>query len=102
MDPEDIPTLAVLIEPGAQLCGHRLDGLLGSGGFGSVYRATDLGLDREIAFKILDQTQTGMLARFRDEAKMLAHLDDPHIVPLGVRPGHLIPAKKPHAACPAA
>ncbi|MGK0358068.1 MAG: hypothetical protein ACI9U2_000351 [Bradymonadia bacterium] len=76
----NVPTMAITVEPGAVLCGHRLGRLLGKGGFGSVYHAIDMSLDRAVAFKILDRSGDGMLARFRDEAKLLARLDDPHII----------------------
>lgn len=76
----DVPTMAITVEPGAVLCGHKLGDRIGKGGFGSVYRAIDMALERPVAFKILDRTEDGMLARFRDEAKLLARLDDPHII----------------------
>lgn len=62
---------------------YRLDGRLGSGAMGAVYRATDLELGRTVALKlmlgaILDRETA--LARFDREATALAAVDHPSVV----------------------
>ena len=61
---------------------YRLDSELGRGGMGTVYRATDLELQREVAVKILSATSQGSDARERliREARAAAALNHPHIV----------------------
>lgn len=58
--------------------------LIGSGGFGSVYRAWDKQLERWVAVKIMSaglrDGQHG--SSFLREARVLASLDHPHIVPV--------------------
>lgn len=58
---------------------------LGSGGGGVVYRAWDPELDREIALKIPHRDADAspeMIARVRNEARVLARLSHPGIVPI--------------------
>ena len=57
--------------------------LLGSGSYGSVYRAFDPRLGREVALKVLRAEMTSSsqaVERFLREAKAAAKLDHPHIV----------------------
>ena len=66
-----------------QIHGYRLLEVVGRGAMGTVYRAMHLGLNREVAVKILrpdlagDRTQ---VERLKAEAAMLASLDHPNIV----------------------
>lgn len=56
---------------------------IGTGGFGRVYRARDLGLEREVAIKVLHPSLTadaGVVERFRREAQLAARLRHPNIV----------------------
>ncbi len=56
---------------------------LGEGGMGIVYRATDAELERDVAVKVLrDAGDAGLVARFRQEARVLARLEHPGIVPV--------------------
>src|SRR5215203_5803776 len=61
---------------------YRLDSELGRGGMGTVYRATDLELQREVAVKVLSATAQTSEARERliREARAAAALNHPHIV----------------------
>jgi eukaryotic-like serine/threonine-protein kinase len=62
---------------------YRLDKLLGRGGMGAVYQATDLGLNREVAIKVLIGSMFGdriALRRFEREARASARLDHPNII----------------------
>lgn len=58
--------------------------LLGNGVYGRVYRAYDPRLDREVAVKVLKQSHPNarILERFFREARAVARLDHPNIVPL--------------------
>jgi eukaryotic-like serine/threonine-protein kinase len=67
---------------GTQLGSHEINGLLGKGGMGEVYRARDLKLKREVAIKVLPEEfarDAERLARFRREAEVLASLNHPNI-----------------------
>lgn len=62
---------------------YELHKILGRGGFGMVYRATDLSLDRVVAIKILHPQLTvdpELITRFQQEAKIIASLEHPNIV----------------------
>src|SRR3954469_18380331 len=60
---------------------YRIVGQLGRGGMGTVYKAVDETLDREVAIKVLnpDVADTKIMTRFRAEATALARLNHPEI-----------------------
>ena len=67
---------------GAQFGPYRMESLLGAGGMGAVYRATDTVLGRQVAIKILPAdvaTDPEWVARFRREAQALAALNHPNV-----------------------
>ena len=58
---------------------------LGAGGMASVYLAHDIQLDRKVAIKVMHPQLLqgdGMVGRFRLEARTVAGLSHPHIVPI--------------------
>ncbi len=60
-------------------------GFLGSGGFGAVYRARQIELERDVALKLLAFDQVGdstSVERFKREARTAASLLDPNIATL--------------------
>ena len=67
---------------GRQIASYRIDALLGAGGMGEVYRATDTRLNRTVALKILPQhlrEVPHLRERFEREARAVAALHHPHI-----------------------
>lgn len=70
-------------EIGGEFGGYRVDGLLGRGGMGVVYRAWQHRMGRAVALKVLTPefaADPGYRDRFAREAEALARLDSPHIV----------------------
>ena len=70
---------------GQQIREFEIQGELGAGGYGAVYRAHDSAVNRDVAIKvILPQyaNQTLFKQRFTAEAHLVAQLEHPHIVPL--------------------
>lgn len=62
---------------------YKILEVLGRGGMGVVYRATDTTLDRDVALKMMDvliASDPNFLKRFQSEAKALAKLQNPNIV----------------------
>src|SRR5438552_11577143 len=64
---------------------YQVKRLVGRGGFAEVYELWDQDLDRRLACKVLHPEiawTPGMLTRFRQEAKALARLQHPAILPI--------------------
>ena len=61
---------------------YRIDGVLGEGGMGIVYRAFDTKLNRPVAVKFLNQDAADAAARrrFQREAQTASSLNHPHIL----------------------
>ena len=67
---------------GSRLGHYDVTALIGEGGMGRVYRATDTQLGRDVALKILPDafaSDPDRLARFQREAQVLASLNHPNI-----------------------
>ena len=71
-----------MITGGTSLLHYRLVEKIGQGGMGTVWKATDVTLGREVAIKVLPEALGSDLersARFEREAKVLASLNHPNI-----------------------
>ncbi len=67
---------------GSRLGHYDVTALIGEGGMGQVYQATDTKLNRQVALKVLPEafaTDPDRLARFQREAQVLASLNHPNI-----------------------
>ena len=70
------------LSPGTRLGHYDVTSLLGEGGMGQVWQATDTQLNRQVALKILPDafaSDPDRLARFTREAQILASLNHPGI-----------------------
>src|SRR6185436_18778547 len=80
------------LSPGTRVGVYEVTALIGEGGMGQVYRATDTTLKREVAIKILPPLlaeDLDRLARFQREAETLASLNHPNIAGIyGVEESH--------------
>ena len=71
------------LQQGETISHFRLIELIGQGGMGSVWRAKDLALGREVAIKVLDAEAASnpeRLVMFEREARAIAALNHPNIV----------------------
>src|SRR6516164_2260356 len=71
-----------MISIGARLGAYQITSLLGQGGMGYVYRATDTKLNRDVALTFLPEQFTSdpdRLERFQREAHVLASLNHSNI-----------------------
>ncbi len=62
---------------------YRVEQKLGEGGFGAVYRGTQLNMNREVALKVLHHDLKGdanLVARFKREAQASCALRDAHTI----------------------
>jgi hypothetical protein len=70
------------LTPGTRLGSYTVTTVLGVGGMGEVYGATDANLKRVVALKVLPEglaSDPQRLARFQHEAEVLASLNHPNI-----------------------
>jgi serine/threonine-protein kinase len=67
---------------GAQLGPYKIEGVIGAGGMGVVYRAQDTKLNRPVAVKLLSDELADAAARrrFQREAQLASALNHPHIL----------------------
>ncbi|MGH2973413.1 MAG: serine/threonine-protein kinase [Solirubrobacterales bacterium] len=72
-----------MLDAGSEIKGYRIERLLGRGGMGEVYEATQLALGRRVALKVV-RTGLGpdqdMRERFRREGELQATLEHPNVV----------------------
>jgi 3-keto-disaccharide hydrolase/Protein kinase domain len=76
----------VSLQPGVRIGPYEVISLIGEGGMGKAYRATDTNLKRTVAIKVLPDSLAGdpeRLARFTREAQLLASLNHSNIARRG-------------------
>jgi serine/threonine-protein kinase len=73
------------LAPGSDFGDWRIDRLIGRGGMGVVYRATDRRLNRPVAIKLIADDRAedqAFRARFEREAQLTASIDHPNVIPV--------------------
>lgn len=64
--------------------GYEIEGIIGRGGMGAVYKGRQVSLDRKVAIKIIasdmDDAGSQFVERFKNEARAMAKLSHPGIV----------------------
>ena len=88
----DLERLVAACEPGSAassagrpLRGYVIHDAIGEGGFGRVYAATQPGTNRRVAIKMIRAELADsdeFVFRFEPEARLIARIEHPHIVPL--------------------
>ena len=71
--------------PGDVFVDYRIEGLAGRGGMGVVYRATQLGLERTVALKVITPAladDEDFRKRFVAESKAAASVEHPNVIPV--------------------
>ena len=77
--------MTVRLGPSSTFAGYRIESLLGRGGMGVVYEATDLSLDRPVALKLIAPELADdrrFRERFLAEPRLAASLDHSSVVPI--------------------
>src|SRR5262249_20127033 len=86
--PHNADSTVTLVTPGACLGPYRIEGKLGEGGMGEVFRAVDTRLGRAVAIKT---TREQFSQRFEREARSISSLNHPNICTLfDVGPNYLV------------
>jgi YVTN family beta-propeller protein len=80
-----VSNVAGVLVPGTAVAGYRVEALIGRGGMGAVYRASEEGLGRNVALKVI-APELAQDERFRErflrESRIAASLDHPHVIPI--------------------
>jgi len=74
-----------VLAPGSTFAGYEIESVVGAGGIGILYRARQVRLDRPVALKLVEAgvaRDPVIRERLRREARMVAALDHPNVVPL--------------------
>jgi serine/threonine-protein kinase len=74
-----------VLAPGSIIAGYEVESVVGSGGIGVLYRARQMRLDRPVALKLVEPEVAAdpvVRERLRREARTVASLDHPNVVPL--------------------
>jgi serine/threonine protein kinase len=74
-----------VLSPGSTFGGYQVESVVGLGGIGVLYRARQLRLDRPVALKLVEADVARdpvIRERLRREARAVASLDHPNVVPL--------------------
>ena len=79
--PAQLGGLLTGLVPGSRVAGYLLERLVGVGGTAAVFRARDERLGRMVALKLLTGDE-GVRRRFAREARAVAAVDHPHIIPI--------------------
>jgi tRNA A-37 threonylcarbamoyl transferase component Bud32 len=61
---------------------YVIEELVGEGGFGAVYRAHDIFIDRHVAFKVVRRVSEAEEERLLKEAAIMGKLNSPHVLPV--------------------
>lgn len=75
----------MILNPGDRIADYEIVSQIGSGGMATVYQAYHERLDRHVAIKIMHESfarDETFLERFQREARIVARLEHPHIVPI--------------------
>jgi len=73
------------LQPGQMLGAYRIINQVGQGGMATVYKAYQPSMDRNVAIKVLPRQlaeSAEFVARFQQEARTIARLEHPHILPV--------------------